>query len=983
MAPVTRSQFIPKSVVLNPTCKSDPVVIQLKDINNSMRKIDAYVILGLKGKRKLLDDQRKKDLDNQRKADKLNLLKQQKANPINFIKDKLPRTGLLDSIRNFILYTFLGAAVPLFLKSLPAIFNFAKLLVPIGKGIGEFASNVLGGFVNAVNFGYKVHDKMRGILKTVTGAKYEKELDSLEKNLNIFLNGAIILGLTIAGSGVLPKIGGGKKVGGVNLSPNLNKSAYKNIRQSYKNLEGGRANIGDRLRLFRHGVIDATQLGSKTVKPAGKFFGKFGRIFGKIPVIGGLIDFTLSILMGEPVGRAAAKAVGSSIGFGLGALIPGLGQIGVGELIGSLVGDIIGGALYDTLSAFGKPKKHASGGSVGGKSVSRTPRTIKNVKLRRPGKQPRQKTAPGKNVGGEDAIKKLFPETKDVKTANPLGMLVKNSAIMKKAGIFGNLLGSGMEMMALGQRIEKSSLSGFENYLGYAIQSAIDDQSSANAKVIGNSMLAMATGGIVPASRTIAQAGASPGYVVAREIVKSFTAMLDSKSSEIFQNIRRELELKAPGCDNGTAPVEPGNGGLQVSSSSPDFWLLATAALFENNNPQSGYQGSADVAQAIYNRVSLPGWPKSIRDVILQKKQFEPVERYGSYVAWGAIKDKESALAHIKRYGHTQEELEAVSAAILDSNRQNSARTFVGARDNFRSVSYENANNHLDNATEQQRFGHVFGFEHIGLNTASFKAGKLSPAMINQQVVNGNVSQIQFGVGNVSLNEIRRLAESMGVPLSSYIRGPLFLGDTSYHISGRAMDFSNGYGPTPEMLKLAQTIVSRYGSSLAELFHTPLGYGIKRGKKVSLSELKDPINSRHKNHVHVAIVGDRRPISLGPSSISNNTHNHSEHSNPNPKSNPTTASKPPARKPTPTKPSRSPRISSFLGPGKLDETIFPPDFIKEFQKGKPNTSSITKPLKIASSSQFSKLQGITNVATGIYSGEDVTNTHFIRQTIIT
>ena len=130
---------------------------------------------------------------------------------------------------------------------------------------------------------------------------------------------------------------------------------------------------------------------------------------------------------------------------------------------------------------------------------------------------------------------------------------------MKKAGVFGNLMGAGLDMMALGQKIEKSTLSGLENYLGYAIQSAIDDQTVANAKVIGNSMFAMANGGIVPASRTISQNNRSPGVTVAKEIVNSFSAMLDSKSSEIFQNIRREMILKSPGGDKETAPVEPDN----------------------------------------------------------------------------------------------------------------------------------------------------------------------------------------------------------------------------------------------------------------------------------------------------------------------------------------------------------------------------------------------------------------------------------------
>jgi hypothetical protein len=938
MASFSRSQFIPKSVTINPVCKNDPLVTKLKDVNNTMRKIDAYVLLGLKGKRKLLDNQRKQDIDGQRKANKLNLIQQQKANPINFIKDKLPRTGLLDSIRNFILYTFLGAAAPLFLKSLPTMLNFAKLLVPFGKGIGEFASNLLGGVVNAVDFGYKVHDKMRGILKTVTGSKYEKDLDSLEKNLNIFLNSAIVLGLAVASSSI-SGIGGGRKVGPIPTKKGL-------------------PPIGNKLNPIRSA--------GKNLKPVGKFVGKFGRIFGRIPVIGGLIDFALSMMMGEPIGRAAAKAVGSGIGLGLGALIPVIGQIGVGPIIGSIIGDIIGGALYDTLSAFGKPKKHASGGSVGGKSPSRTPRTIKNIKLRRPGKQTRQRTTPGKNVGGEDAIKKIFPSPKDTKTANSLSLLLKNSAIMKKAGVFGNLMGAGLDMMALGQKIEKSTLSGFENYLGYAIQSAIDDQSAANAKLIGNSMFAMATGGIVPAGRTISQNGASPGAVVAREIVSSFTAMLDSKSSEIFQNIRREMLLKAPGGDKESAPVEPGTGGLQVSSSSPDFWLLVTAALFENNNPQSGYQGSADVAQAIYNRVALPGWPKSIREVILQKGQFQPVSDYGDYGAWCAIKDKESALAFIKRFGHTQESLESVAAAILNTTRQNSARTFVGSRDNFRSVSYENANNHLEDSTEQNRFGHVFGFEAGGLNISKFKAGQLSPAMINQQVVSGQVAQhdsMPNGQnGRLPASDLMNVGNGQKLWKSAavaYLKMKEDAGRDGVHFvlseGYRSLETQQRYWKNPPSGPgtAARPGTSVHGWGKAIDISSPGAQswiqknGMKYGWIWPMWARSSPYEPWHYEYVG----GGATPTTKMPAKEIKKL-------NKLPLNN--------SRK-IPTKQSPLSRRSSFLGPGKLDETIFPPDFIKEFQKGNPNTSSNSKPLKISSSPQLSNLQRITNIATGVYS----------------
>jgi hypothetical protein len=77
-------------------------------------------------------------------------------------------------------------------------------------------------------------------------------------------------------------------------------------------------------------------------------------------------------------------------------------------------------------------------------------------------------------------------------------------------------------------------------------------------------------------------------------------------------------------------------------------------------------------------------------------------------------------------------------------------------------------------------------------------------------------------------------------------------GNLSWHGSGEALDFSNGY-ETPQELAFARYMASAYGGSLAELIHTPLGFGIKNGKKVPLSYWGSTINAQHRNHVHVAM----------------------------------------------------------------------------------------------------------------------------------
>ena len=75
-------------------------------------------------------------------------------------------------------------------------------------------------------------------------------------------------------------------------------------------------------------------------------------IFKRIPIVGGLIDFVVSLAMGEPVGRAAAKAIGSTLGAALGTLIP---IPFVGTIAGGILGDLVGGAIYDAVTGGAPP----------------------------------------------------------------------------------------------------------------------------------------------------------------------------------------------------------------------------------------------------------------------------------------------------------------------------------------------------------------------------------------------------------------------------------------------------------------------------------------------------------------------------------------------------------------------------------------------------------------------------------------------------
>lgn len=84
-------------------------------------------------------------------------------------------------------------------------------------------------------------------------------------------------------------------------------------------------------------------------------------VFKRIPIFGGLLDFAVSLALGEPVGRAAAKSVGAMLGAGLGSLIP---VPGVGTIAGGVLGDWVGGTLYDAIAGPKAGEQKLSEGGV-------------------------------------------------------------------------------------------------------------------------------------------------------------------------------------------------------------------------------------------------------------------------------------------------------------------------------------------------------------------------------------------------------------------------------------------------------------------------------------------------------------------------------------------------------------------------------------------------------------------------------------------
>ena len=475
---------------------------------------------------KRAEEQKRKLLEKEKFAKKEKQLETKDTKQkISLPTPSLPRTGFLDAIKRFLFYTLLGAAFVKFGKHIPKILEFSKKLIPAFKFLEDFTGNLLNGVVDFVGAGYKAYDKVREITKQVGGEDLQSKFDEFSKQFNTFANLAIIAGMSTMG---------GTDFSGKNGKPSTTKPGFDRVR-------GGRVDKATQSRyLSRYGKsafanrFGQQSLRSLTGKSAGRLVGK---ALGRIPIIGGLVDFIIStVIFKEKPGRAAAKAIGGMIGSALGTFIP---VPFAGTILGGIVGDLVGGALYDSLVGNDTLKAKAQGGQVtgGGKRVSGPARrSIRAVRTRPPKIKP-QRTIPGKDVGGKEEIKKLFPSSTDPRQKNPLGVLESTSKNLKEIPLLGGIMGASVDL-TMGQKPDPGVFRRIGNGFGMLIQSAIDAETSNTIGNIQKEIVGLAGGGAVP--RTLST-NENIGMKIGERLAKTIEVMMNSKVNETLQSLRQQF----------------------------------------------------------------------------------------------------------------------------------------------------------------------------------------------------------------------------------------------------------------------------------------------------------------------------------------------------------------------------------------------------------------------------------------------------------
>ena len=518
-----------------------------------------------------------------------------------------PKMGFLDWIKNFITQTVLGFIAVRLIDFLPQLLKILPVIIKVTDFITDIGGKLLDGLVTFIDWGYKAYDATRGFIKNIFGENGVKQFDQLSGVLNKFLNLAIIAGLVAAGSGGLGKKPGAGAKPGSGAKPGAGAKPGQGGRPKVTTSGGGgsgRPNIRNPLRQ-RPGVTTSgggtggldirNPLRAKPKVTLGgggnKALLSSVRPFLKripLPVVGALIDFGLSIALGENVGRAAFRAIGAgllgAVGAAVGSVVPIAGNI-IGGIIGGTAGDIAGGALYDMFftgkkpnQKQGKTNKLAGGGSPipstrRGKSISSAPtRTLKKKK-----KSTRSlsfipsKIKPGKSAGGEDKVQSVFPNPNKPVSAwwDPLGVFSGKTQEEPQQKKSTEKISNPQEFL-----IESNDVLGKSNSFGpfftLALKSVLGDKpnkldylkvgqglNSWMQGVFKTGPLGFAGGGEVDAKQFFG--GEDYTQVIAKSVEDSVSKEIDTT----IRNLKDELSLRKPvGKDETTQEnIRKGTGG--------------------------------------------------------------------------------------------------------------------------------------------------------------------------------------------------------------------------------------------------------------------------------------------------------------------------------------------------------------------------------------------------------------------------------------
>jgi hypothetical protein len=475
-----------------------------------------------------------------------------------------------------------------------------------------------------------------------------------------------------------------------------------------------------------------------------------------------------------------------------------------------------GGALYDLFfggkkTQKGKVAKAAGGGQPttrGGKLVGGpAKRSVKKKKTPRTLTVTPKKLKPGSSVGGENKVKQLFPETKDKTKMSPFDVLKDAYDGFSKSSGLGSLIALAIKPL-MGDRPSyadyKNAGIGVNNWMNQSVATGTYGYSG---------------GGEVRMESIIT--GEDYSDVIAKSLQDSVAPQVD----KTIQDLMRQLNLKQPTKKepDKTDPTlkKDDGGGVDGGGMTGGQWgpLLDLIAGKESGGNY----------EAMYPSTTLPGATKmTISEVA--RRATGAVGKYQQLPQYLVNRARAAGLNPDKDlYSPENQEKIIINVNIKGRGGEKWLKGEISDEQFMQGLSQEFAS--LPNADGK----FYYPGQRSAMTPERIKAAlsKVKRGGYSQQELASGIGLGPLGGGKVGgVDQFTPLAKKFGLQLTSDYRP----GDRGYHGKNRARDYSNdsvGSG-TPQQLAFAKYLVQNYGSSLAQLIYTPLGFGIANGKKDSI-----------------------------------------------------------------------------------------------------------------------------------------------------
>ena len=536
---------------------------------------------------------------------------------------KLPETGIFGFLKNFIGNILMGYFAVRLIKYLPQILDLLKGLGRVVEFVTDVGIFLVDGIASFINFAYNVYDGTRNIMK---GIGLEGAFDGIMKAVEV-----AITVLTFAlGAKSLGGFGGGQ--GGAAKTPKTRvrtkpQEAFqagrpKRMQPSGTTSQGAASRYARRYgegaarRRFGQaaGKRAAQQAAGKLgVKGAARVLGPLVK---RIPVIGGLIEFVLSVVSGDSLGKAAFRAVGSGlgtwIGGALGSLIP-VPFVGtaIGAFVGGAGGAELAGAMYDAF--FGgkeeqpepeEPEAKQRGGQVDRGFQEETITQQRKAIRKKPSftkiKEPKNETESG--LGG--LLKFLGTGITNIGTD---GLTITNR-VVDLGNSFGEYPYFG-PILSLGSKVTLGETPDEEEYknVGYGLNMLVGE-------------------GI---SKGMTSDDISKWVTAAfkKELSKTLNKNFDVMKYDEDKDKKRESSVPSSGTSDTPPPsaevTSLGSGGGSLKDMGEQEF--SDLAFIVSHEALRGTDDEYAVAAAVLNRVADPRYPNTIMGVGTAPGQFEAV----------------------------------------------------------------------------------------------------------------------------------------------------------------------------------------------------------------------------------------------------------------------------------------------------------------------------------------------------------------------